>query len=259
MPKVVQRAGWDTGDWSGLPAVRIWDYDPRWATEYEDARRAIAQALGNHNVVIEHSGSTAVPGLAARRGIDIMIGVGDPSKTAICIERLVGLDTRFISKKWTGRTSQNRVRRSTSCRSVAIGGYAICFFATTCGHIQIQRRNTSERNGSWRASTAPTGSGTWTARRRSSKQCWSERGAKWADQKATSTPTLGGVGRASLSGGMTPACVHGGEHARRGLNALRTHLAATLPVRTASLRSRQRHGWPSGTRPTKKTIVGTTS
>jgi len=95
MPKVVKRAGWDTGDWSDVPAVRIWDYDPRWATEYGNARRAIAKALGNDNVVIEHIGSTAVPGLAARRGIDIMIGVGDPTKTAICIERLVGLGYAF--------------------------------------------------------------------------------------------------------------------------------------------------------------------
>ena len=49
-----------------------------------------------------HIGSTAVPGLAARRGIDILIGVRDPTVTATCIERLAGLGYayHFTQAEW---------------------------------------------------------------------------------------------------------------------------------------------------------------
>ena len=69
------RPGWDTGDWAGLPAVTIHPYDPGWMEQYERAREEIGLALAGLDVRIEHVGSTAVPGLGARAGIDILIGL----------------------------------------------------------------------------------------------------------------------------------------------------------------------------------------
>ena len=85
---VTIRPGWDTGDWSGMPPVTIHPYDPCWVERYERARQAIAQALAGLAVRIEHVGSTAVPGLGARNGIDIQIGLGNPADMAVCVERL---------------------------------------------------------------------------------------------------------------------------------------------------------------------------
>src|SRR6266542_1837590 len=50
-------------------------YDPRWPAIFERERATIAAALGERAVAIEHFGSTAVPGLAAKPIIDILVGL----------------------------------------------------------------------------------------------------------------------------------------------------------------------------------------
>ncbi len=97
------RSGWDTGDWSGLPPVRIHRYDPRRTERYEGARREIARALAGLDVQIEHIGSTAVAGLWARKGIDILIGLGEPADAETCAGRLqgIGFHYHFSNSEWT--------------------------------------------------------------------------------------------------------------------------------------------------------------
>jgi GrpB-like predicted nucleotidyltransferase (UPF0157 family) len=51
--------------------LTIQDYDPSWPQRFERLRAGIAAALGEMVSVIEHVGSTAVPGLAAKPIIDI--------------------------------------------------------------------------------------------------------------------------------------------------------------------------------------------
>jgi GrpB-like predicted nucleotidyltransferase (UPF0157 family) len=53
----------------------IVDYDARWPLEFARERERIAAALGALAERIDHHGSTAVPGLAAKPVIDIQIGV----------------------------------------------------------------------------------------------------------------------------------------------------------------------------------------
>jgi GrpB-like predicted nucleotidyltransferase (UPF0157 family) len=55
--------------------IIVADYDPAWAKMYERDRAAIVGALGEMVRGIEHVGSTAVPGLAAKPIIDILLGV----------------------------------------------------------------------------------------------------------------------------------------------------------------------------------------
>jgi GrpB-like predicted nucleotidyltransferase (UPF0157 family) len=101
------RPGWDTGDWSGLPPVTIQRYDLRWPERYETARAQIAQALAGLDVSIEHVGSTAVPGLGARSGIDILIGLRAGLDEAVgieaCLPRLqaIGYRHHFSKPGWT--------------------------------------------------------------------------------------------------------------------------------------------------------------
>jgi GrpB-like predicted nucleotidyltransferase (UPF0157 family) len=56
--------------------VEVVTYDPDWPTKFEALRQRLSQALAGVPVVgIEHVGSTAVPGLAAKPVIDIDIVV----------------------------------------------------------------------------------------------------------------------------------------------------------------------------------------
>jgi GrpB-like predicted nucleotidyltransferase (UPF0157 family) len=57
--------------------IALADYDPAWPAHYESHRQRIAAALGNRIVMLEHVGSTSVPGLAAKPRIDILLVVAD--------------------------------------------------------------------------------------------------------------------------------------------------------------------------------------
>ena len=51
--------------------IVITEYDPRWTQEFQTIRSRIAESLGPLASAIEHVGSTAVPGLAAKPIIDL--------------------------------------------------------------------------------------------------------------------------------------------------------------------------------------------
>ncbi|MGZ4180224.1 MAG: GNAT family N-acetyltransferase [Solirubrobacteraceae bacterium] len=57
--------------------IVIADYDPEWPRRFDGERKRIAQALGGTARRIEHVGSTAVPGLAAKPIIDVLVTVSD--------------------------------------------------------------------------------------------------------------------------------------------------------------------------------------
>lgn len=50
-------------------------HDPAWALEFEKEKQVLVSILGSLVLDIEHTGSTAVPGLLAKPIIDILIGV----------------------------------------------------------------------------------------------------------------------------------------------------------------------------------------
>ncbi|MBD2536808.1 GrpB family protein [Nostoc flagelliforme FACHB-838] len=59
-----------------MDEIEIVEYDPCWPTLFEEEAARIFAALGNDKVIaIEHFGSTAIPGLAAKPVIDLMVGV----------------------------------------------------------------------------------------------------------------------------------------------------------------------------------------
>ena len=57
--------------------IVIADYNPRWPRRFDAERERIDQALGGAALTIEHVGSTAVPGLAAKPIIDVLVTVAD--------------------------------------------------------------------------------------------------------------------------------------------------------------------------------------
>jgi GrpB-like predicted nucleotidyltransferase (UPF0157 family) len=71
--------------------ITVVDYDPHWPALFETLRAEVAGALGNLALAIEHVGSTAVPGLAAKPIIDIDVLLRSASDLSVCIERLAGI------------------------------------------------------------------------------------------------------------------------------------------------------------------------
>ena len=57
--------------------VRLVDYDPAWADRYAAAAERIRGALGDRVVVLEHVGSTSVPGMPAKPYVDVVLAVPD--------------------------------------------------------------------------------------------------------------------------------------------------------------------------------------
>lgn len=58
--------------------VEVVDYNLAWPARYEQYAARLREILGERLLLIEHIGSTSVPGLAAKPVIDIVIGVVDP-------------------------------------------------------------------------------------------------------------------------------------------------------------------------------------
>jgi GrpB-like predicted nucleotidyltransferase (UPF0157 family) len=70
--------------------IVIVDYDPQWQAEFERIRERVARAIGEVAVSIEHVGSTAVPGLAAKPVIDLVVVVR-PGEVGVAIDRLAAI------------------------------------------------------------------------------------------------------------------------------------------------------------------------
>jgi GrpB-like predicted nucleotidyltransferase (UPF0157 family) len=76
---------------SGLPSsgpVVLVDYDPEWPRLFEREAGRIRAALGERALQIEHTGSTSIPGLAAKPIIDIVLVVADSADEAAYVPPL---------------------------------------------------------------------------------------------------------------------------------------------------------------------------
>lgn len=74
--------------------IIIAEYDPGWAQQFATLRSRIAAALGALAAAIEHVGSTAVAGLAAKPIIDIDVLLRWPDDLAAAIKKLDTLGYR---------------------------------------------------------------------------------------------------------------------------------------------------------------------
>jgi NAD-dependent deacetylase len=98
--------------------VTVEDYDPDWPERYKAESDRIRAALGDAVIEIEHMGSTAVPGLAAKPIIDISVGLKSLELTGEqvgAMEQLgyedlgeLGLPSRLYFRKG-GETSTHHV------------------------------------------------------------------------------------------------------------------------------------------------------
>lgn len=72
-------------------------YDPAWPDRFESEMALLQAAIGRWITGgIHHVGSTAVPGLAAKPVIDILVGVEELRSSRGCFDRLAELDYRYF-------------------------------------------------------------------------------------------------------------------------------------------------------------------
>jgi len=82
--------------YGGGPII-VTDYNPAWPAMFEQERAKLDTALGSVVVTIEHVGSTAVPGLAAKPIIDLLVGVRSLEEAqSRCIEVLQPLGYTYM-------------------------------------------------------------------------------------------------------------------------------------------------------------------
>jgi GrpB-like predicted nucleotidyltransferase (UPF0157 family) len=72
-------------------AIELRDYDPAWPERFAALRAPLLEALAGVAVRIEHVGSTAVPGLAAKPIVDIQVGAERPDDEALLVPLLAPL------------------------------------------------------------------------------------------------------------------------------------------------------------------------
>ncbi|MET1073856.1 MAG: GrpB family protein, partial [Umezawaea sp.] len=68
--------------------VGLVEYDPAWPGLFGREAERIRAALGPVAVVVEHIGSTSVPGLAAKPVVDVVLGVPDSEDEAAYVPAL---------------------------------------------------------------------------------------------------------------------------------------------------------------------------
>lgn len=77
-------------------------YDPAWPRLFDREAARIRAALGNRAILVEHAGSTSVPGLAAKPLIDIVLAVPDSRDEAAYVPDLeaAGYPLRIREPEW---------------------------------------------------------------------------------------------------------------------------------------------------------------
>jgi GrpB-like predicted nucleotidyltransferase (UPF0157 family) len=76
--------------------VRIVPYNPAWPARFESEKELLERAIGQWVTGgIHHVGSTAVPGLAAKPVIDVLVGVRDLPSSRACFDELAKLGYHY--------------------------------------------------------------------------------------------------------------------------------------------------------------------
>jgi GrpB-like predicted nucleotidyltransferase (UPF0157 family) len=71
--------------------IALSPYDPEWSSRYTALASKIRDALGGKVLLLEHVGSTSVPGLSAKPVIDIVLAVSDSADENSYVPALEGL------------------------------------------------------------------------------------------------------------------------------------------------------------------------
>jgi GrpB-like predicted nucleotidyltransferase (UPF0157 family) len=79
-------------------SVMLVPHDPGWPRRFARERAVLDQVFAGCGAVIEHIGSTAVPGLTAKPVIDIMLGVAHLAEAESRISALDAVGYQYVQK-----------------------------------------------------------------------------------------------------------------------------------------------------------------
>lgn len=79
--------------------VTLAEYDPCWPALYEREAARIGEVLGEQVVLLEHVGSTSVPGLCAKPVIDILLVVPDSDDEPAYVPALQSAGYRLVIRE----------------------------------------------------------------------------------------------------------------------------------------------------------------
>jgi GrpB-like predicted nucleotidyltransferase (UPF0157 family) len=87
--------------------IHLAPYSKKWPREFEREKKRLQKALGKWAIAIEHVGSTAIPGMAAKPIIDIMLGVHTLLEADLhCVSKIQQLGYEYfplLEKETPGR------------------------------------------------------------------------------------------------------------------------------------------------------------
>ncbi|WP_372668029.1 GrpB family protein [Amycolatopsis kentuckyensis] len=93
-------SGWVGGDAPQLNStVLLVDYDPEWPELFEREAERIRGVLGDQVLVLEHVGSTSVPGLCAKPCVDILLEVPDSDDEDAYVPALEAAGYRLVIRE----------------------------------------------------------------------------------------------------------------------------------------------------------------
>ena len=79
--------------------IELVDYDPTWPSLFEREEERIRRVLGERVIELEHTGSTSVPGLAAKPCIDMTLVIPDSSDETTYVPDLEAAGYRLVIRE----------------------------------------------------------------------------------------------------------------------------------------------------------------
>ena len=70
--------------------IHLAPYDPRWSSQFKQLANRVRAVIGDKVLLLEHVGSTSVPGLSAKPIIDIVLAVADSADESSYVPPLEG-------------------------------------------------------------------------------------------------------------------------------------------------------------------------
>ena len=70
--------------------IHLVDYDLAWSSVFAELEQEIRGVLGDKVLLLEHVGSTSVPGLSSKPIIDMVLAVADSSDESGYVSQLIG-------------------------------------------------------------------------------------------------------------------------------------------------------------------------
>lgn len=102
--EVVKHVGFDPSEAQVVSTrprkpIELVEPDPNWASSFVLIAQRIQAALGSRALVIQHVGSTSVPGLPAKDTIDVDLVVANPSDEASYVDDLAAAGFQFLLRE----------------------------------------------------------------------------------------------------------------------------------------------------------------